>query len=60
MRREEQHSLTQYTCENQRKGVKPGGSKSIFKEGKMYLFFQLSMAAIIEIKFKALAKMFDN
>ena len=33
---------------------------TIFKEGKMYLFFQLSMAAIIEIKFKALAKMFDN
>lgn len=32
----------------------------IFKQGKMYLFFQLSIAAIIEIKFKALAKMFDH
>lgn len=31
-RHEEQYSLTQYTCENERKGTKPGDNKSIFKE----------------------------
>ena len=26
--------FTQYTWENERKGMKPGGNKSIFKEGQ--------------------------